>query len=183
MADPWYACMITDGFDIYGQFDCRFLIESRLILIFWPTAAIKGSHDGKIKASCARGATIWISQTFSASEKLRYLPYTSTYANTVISLTYVAAVEDRNHDITLIINYEIKSVLNQSGICYYEPPFHQPSCIPSSHPNLARPILKMSIYLHLMIKIPVYEFPPVINIATIQDIECQTGNRFRESPE
>jgi len=34
-----------------------------------------------------------------------------------------------------------------------------------------------------MIKIPVYEFPPVINIATIQDIECQTGNRFRESPE
>ena len=34
-----------------------------------------------------------------------------------------------------------------------------------------------------MIKISVYEFPPVINIATIQDIECQTGNRFRESPE
>jgi len=95
----------------------------------------------------------------------------------------VAAVEDRNHDITLIINYDIKSVLSQSGICHYEPPFHQPSCIPSSHPNLARPILKISIYPHLMIKISVYEFPTVINIATIQDIECLTGNRFRESPE
>lgn len=100
-----------------------------------------------------------------------------------IRLTYMTAVEDRNRDITLIINYEIKSVLSQSGICYYKPPFHQPPCIPSSHPNLAKPILKVSIYPHLMIKIPVYEFPPVINIATIQDKECQTGNRFRESPE
>jgi hypothetical protein len=64
------------------------LIGDRMILIFWPTSAIKGSHDGKIKASCATGATIWIYEIFSITKNLRYLPYTSIYANTVICLTY-----------------------------------------------------------------------------------------------
>ncbi len=34
------------------------------------------------------GATIWISQTLSTTEKWGYLPYTSTDANTEICLTY-----------------------------------------------------------------------------------------------
>ncbi len=52
-----------------------------------------------------------------------------------------------------------------------------------NHTSFTRPILRIPVDANFMVKIPVYEFPPVINIATIQDIECQTGNRIRESPE
>ena len=32
----------------------------------------------------------------------------------------------KNQDVTLTTTYEIKSVSNQSGTCYYKSPFHQP---------------------------------------------------------
>ena len=70
---------------------CGLLFENILIFLLIDESDCL-SHDRVIQASSSREATIWISQTFSTTEKLLYLPYTPTYANIVICLTYVAAI-------------------------------------------------------------------------------------------
>jgi len=65
-------------------------------------------------------------------------------------------------------------------------PFHQSPCLSSSHPGhagFAKPIFRISTDTHLMVKIAINEFPSIMNVSTIQNIERQTGNRFREGGE